>query len=108
MENNAWVKHFVDMAQGLIPYRKYFYKIQPQIGMGDIQMVTPAQAAVDRAKTDIRRKLQESLTYKPKQIRLTPLSGSGQNKKQMNSTKKRKKENLTQGFLQKPLKQKQN
>ena len=86
--SNAWVKHFMDMTRGLIPNRKRFYKIQPQTGMGDIQLVTPTQADVQRAKADMKRKLTESVQYKPKRIRASPQTGSGQKKKKTNKKKK--------------------
>ena len=85
--SNAWVKHFMDMTRGLIPNRKRLYKIQPQTGMGDIQLVTLTQADVQRAKADMKQKLTESVQYKPKLIRASPQTGSGQKKK----TNKKKK-----------------
>ena len=88
--SNAWVKHFMDMTRGLIPNRKRFYKIQPQTGMGDIQLVTPTQADVQRAKADMKRKLTESVQYKPKRIRASPQTGSGQKKKKKKTNKKKK------------------
>ena len=92
MESNPWVKHFTDMATGLVPYKKRYYTVQTQTGNGDVQMVTPTQAEVERAKMDVKRKLQEASTYKPKRFRLGPQSGSGQKKKKKqqkgNSSKK--------------------
>ena len=87
--SNAWVKHFMDMTRGLIPNRKRFYKIQPQTGMGDIQLVTPTQADVQRAKADMKRKLTESVQYKLKRIRASPQTGSGQKKKKKTNKKKK-------------------
>ena len=88
---NNWVKHFSDMSQGLIPYQKKFYKIQPQTGMGDIQLVTPTEADVQRAKSDMKRKLTESIGYKPKRLRLSPQSGAGQKKKNKKKSPAKKK-----------------
>ena len=88
-QNKApWVKHFTDMTRGLIPYRKRFYKIQPQTGMGDIQLVTLTQADVQHAKADMKRKLTESMLYKPKSARARPQMGSGQKKKSGGTKKK--------------------
>ena len=96
---NHWVKHFSDMTQGLIPYQKKFYKIQPQTGMGDIQLVTPTQADVQRARSDMKRQLTESDGYKPKRLRQSPQSGAGQKKKKNNKkkshTKKKKPKSKT-------------
>ena len=66
-----WTQHFVDMARGLIPYQKRLYKVTVQTGNGDVQMVTPTQAVVERAKLDLKRKLAEAATVqKPKRIRV--------------------------------------
>ena len=81
MESSPWVKHFTDMASGLVPYKKKYYTIQNQTGNGDVQLVTPTQAEVERAKMDVKRKLQEASSYKPKRLRSGPQSGSGQKKK---------------------------
>ena len=85
--SNAWIKHFMDMTRGLIPNRKRFYKIHTQTGAGDIQLVTPTQADVQRAKADMKRKLAESVQYKTKRARPSPQTGSGQKKRK---TKKKK------------------
>ena len=83
-----WTQHFVDMARGLIPYQKRLYKVTVQTGNGDVQMVTPTQAVVERAKMDMKRKLAEAATVqKPKRIRLSAQSGSGGRKRK--STKKK-------------------
>ena len=84
--SNAWIKHFMDMTSGIIPNRKRFFKIHTQTGAGDIQLVTPTQADVQRAKVDMKRKLAESVQYKTKCARPSPQTGSGQRKK----TKKKK------------------
>ena len=81
MESSPWVKHFTDMASGLVPYKKKYYTIQNQTGNRDVQLVTPTQAEVERAKMDVKRKLQEASSYKPKRLRSGPQSGSGQKKK---------------------------
>ena len=82
MESSSpWIKHFTDMASRLVPHKKKYYTVQTQTGNGDIQLVTPTQAEVERAKMDIKRKLQEASTYKPKHLRSSPQSGSGQKKK---------------------------
>ena len=83
-----WTQHFMDMARGLIPYQKRLYKVTVQTGNGDVQMVTPTQAVVERAKMDMKRKLAEAATVqKPKHIRLSAQSGSGGRKRK--STKKK-------------------
>ena len=87
MESSPWVKHFTDMASGLVPYKKKYYTVQNQTGNGDVQLVTPTQAEVERAKMDVKRELQEASSYKPKQLRSGLQSGSGQKKK-----KKKKKQ----------------
>ena len=81
MESSPWVKHFTDMASGLVPYKKKYYTVQNQTGNGDVQLVTPTQAEVERAKMDVKRKLQEASSYKPKRLRSGLQSGSGQKKK---------------------------
>ena len=62
--SNAWVKHFTDMTRGLIPYLQH-------------------------AKADMKRKLMESMLYKPKHARARPETGFGQRKKR-GGTKKKK------------------
>ena len=89
MTDNPWVRHFSDMAEGLIPYREKHYTMQPQVGSGDVQIVTPTQAVVDRAKMDAKRKLQEAATYKPKRIRSASQSGAGSKKKRNKKKSKR-------------------
>ena len=81
MESSPWVTHFTDMASGLVPYKKKYYTVQNQTGNGDVQLVTPTQAEVERAKMDVKRKLQEASSYKPKRLRSGLQSGSGQKKK---------------------------
>ena len=88
MESSPWVKHFTDMASGLVPYKKKYYTVQNHTGNGDVQLVTPTQAEVERAKMDVKRKLQEASSYKPKRLRSGLQSGSGQKKKK----KKKKKQ----------------
>ena len=88
MEANAWVKHFSDMSQGLVPHKKKYYTVRPQVGGGDVQLVTPTQAVVERAKMDVKRKLKEAAVYKPKRIKVLSQSGSGSKGKKTNKKKK--------------------
>ena len=88
MESSSpWIKHFTDMASDLVPHKKKYYTVQTQTGNGDVQLVTPTQAEVERAKMDIKRKLQKASTYKPKRLRSSPQSGSGQKKKKKKKQK---------------------
>ena len=91
MTSNAWTQHFMDMARGLVPCRKKMYVVKPQVGQGDIQMVTPTQADVERAKSDLKRKLKEASVYKPKRVRLSPQSGAGRGKKRKDKSRKKSK-----------------
>ena len=91
--NNPWVKHFTDMAQGLIPYRRKMYTVTSQVGSGDVKIVTPTQAVVDRAKMDVKRKIKEASVYKPKRLKLSPQSGSGTKKKNNNNNNNKKTKN---------------
>ena len=91
MTSNAWTQHFTDMARGLVPCKKKVYVVKPQVGQGDIQMVTPTQADVERAKSDLKRKLKEASVYKPKRVRLSPQSGAGRGKKRKDKSQKKKK-----------------
>ena len=91
METNPWVKHFSDMAQGLIPYQKKKHTVAPEVGSGDIKIVTPTQEVVERARTDAKRKLKEASLYKPKRVKGISQSGAGSKKK--NNQKKVKKNN---------------
>ena len=94
MTSNAWTQHFTDMARGLVPCRKKMYVVKPQVGQGDIQMVTPTQADVERAKSDLKRKLKEASVYKPKRVRLSPQSGAGRGKKRKDKSQKKKKNSV--------------
>ena len=76
------------MAQGLIPYRRKHYKVLHQVGNGDIKIVTPTEAVVQRAKMDAKRKLKEAAVYKPKRARLQSQSGAGGKKRRIKKTKK--------------------
>ena len=78
----------MDMTRGLIPNRKRFYKIHTQTAAGDIQLVTPTQADVQRAKADMKKKLAESVQDKTKRARPSPQTGSGQKKKKKTEKKK--------------------
>lgn len=97
MTSNAWSRHFSDMVRGEIPYSRHFYKLKSQTGMGDIQLVTPTQADVQRAKSDMKRKLIEADTYKPKRLRVGSQLGSGQKKKRNNSKSKKIKKKTKKG-----------
>ena len=88
--NSAWIQHFTDMARGLLPYRKRLYKVKPQVGRGDIQVVIPTQADVKRAKSDLKRKLKEASAYNQKHVRLLSQSGAGRGKKRTDKREKKK------------------
>ena len=88
MEASVWVKHFSDMSQGLVPHKKKYYTVRPQVGGGDVQLVTPTQAVVERAKMDVKRKLKEAAVYKPQRIKVVSQSGSGSKRKQTSKKKK--------------------
>ena len=94
METNPWVKHFSDMTQGLVPYNKKIYTVTQQVGGGDVKIVTPTEAVVERAKMDVKRKLKEASVYKPKRIKVSPQSGAGakkgKSKKKGRGNKKKK------------------
>ena len=95
MESSPWIKHFTDMASGLVPHEKRYYKVPTQTGNGDVRLVTPTQAEVERAKMDVKRKLQEANAYKPKRLRAGPQSGSGQKKKKAKGGSSSKKSTKT-------------
>ena len=81
------MKHFSDMAQGLVPYQRKFYKVHPQVGSGDIKIVTPTEAVVERAKMAVKRKLKEASAYKPKRFKAMPQSGAGGRKRRVKKKK---------------------
>ena len=80
------------------------YVVKPQVGQGDIQMVTPTQADVERAKSDLKRKLKEASVYKPKRVRLSPQSGAGRGKKRKDKSQKKKKNSVKSKAKKKPNK----
>ena len=88
--NNAWIQHFTDMARGMLLYRKRLYKVKPQVRRGDIQMVTPTQADVERAKSDLKRRLKKASAYNQKRVWLSSQSGAGRGKKRMDKRQKKK------------------
>ena len=53
-----------------------------------MQLVTPTQAVVERAKMDVKRKLKEASVYKPKRIKAVSQSGSGSKRKKTSKKKK--------------------
>ena len=108
MESSPWVKHFTDMASGLVPYKKKYYTVQNQTGNGDVQLVTPTQAEVERAKMDVKRKLQEASSYKPKRLRSGLQSGSGQKKKKKKKQKGSSSKKSTKSKSSKPKKSNSN
>ena len=108
MESSPWVKHFTDMASGLVPYKKKYYTVQNQTGNGDVQLVTPTQAEVERAKMDVKRKLEEASSYKPKRLRLGLQSGSGQKKKKKKKQKVSSSKKSTKSKSSKPKKSNSN
>ena len=52
-----WVQHFIDQSKGLIPHQNFFYKIAFNGQKGDgktaIQVVTPTEQVVARAKATL-------------------------------------------------------
>jgi hypothetical protein len=62
---NLWVQHFIDQSKGLIPHQKVFYKVTRQRGEGKpvINLVTPTEQAVERAKSSLEEL--EKDTYDP-------------------------------------------
>lgn len=63
MSNNfeVWKNHFINQARGLIPHQEKFYSVTVDKGGGaevgknneSINLVSPMQQVVERAKTDI-------------------------------------------------------
>lgn len=59
-----WIQHFINQAKGLVPHQKAFYKVGSQRGEGKpvIQLVTPTEQVVERAKASLKEK---NDTYDP-------------------------------------------
>lgn len=53
-----WIRHFVDQSKGLIPHQRVFYKIgvnsQKGEGKPSIQVVSPTEQVVERAKSTLQ------------------------------------------------------
>ena len=82
-----WTEHFKNMAKGNIPFQKKMY-INLQKGAGPIQVVSPTEAVVQQARTDLKRTLEEADTYNPKKAKLLFQSGGGA-KRRRKKTRKR-------------------
>ena len=87
-----WKEHFKLMAEGkLQPKRKMYSDIQK--GGNEVQIISPTEAIVEQAKSDLKRSLSELPVYKPKKIKLTVQSGGG--KKSGTTTKRKRKSSST-------------
>lgn len=62
-----WIRHFIDQSKGLIPHQRVFYKLgvnsQKGEGKPTIQVVSPTQQVVERAKSTLQE--QRKPSYDP-------------------------------------------
>ena len=80
------------MVKGDIPYKRKMYT-GLQLGSGNIKVVSPTEAVVQQAKSDLKRSLQEADVYKPKRARFLLQSGEGVKKRKKRKYTKRNSKN---------------
>lgn len=89
---SKWITHFKQMANGKIPYKeRYIVSEVTQSGSGfepKIELVTPVESEVKKAKSAVKRKISEILSIKNKKRKKLHQSGKGKPSKR--STKKKK------------------
>ena len=61
-----WINHFTKMAEGKVPYSKEFYVVdesykRPAKHNPKMQVVSPTQQSVQRAKESKKRKIKDQL-----------------------------------------------
>ena len=95
-----WKEHFQAMVRGDIPYQKKMYT-GLQNGSGNIKVVSPTEAVVQQAKSDLKRSLQEADVFKPKKARFLLQSGSGVKKRAKRTTSKKNKKSKKKNTKQK-------
>ena len=84
-----WVNHFQSMANGKIPYRKNFYHSSPTTTtQKDIFLVSPTEAGVQQAKSDLKRTLSEVPVYNHKKSVTSNQYGSGGRTRKLKGNKK--------------------
>ena len=62
---NKWIKHYQAMVRGELPHKKFYLipnAVSPQLGAGDINVVSPTQEAVEQVKMAVERIFR---TYSP-------------------------------------------
>ena len=87
-----WVNHFKGMVNGQIPHLKSVYLISPSVekSQNDLQLISPSEAVVQRARSDLKRSLQDLSLYKSKKSRSSVQLGEGKQRRNTTSTKKKR------------------
>lgn len=85
-----WASHFRSMADGVIPHQKGFYHTTPSSSKSNVVMITPSEAVVQQAKSDLKRTLTDVDVYNPKKKRTLQQFGKGQARKKTKTTKRTK------------------
>ena len=87
-----WIDHFKNMVNGDIPLQKSIYTVKPSMGLvkKDLQLISPSEAVVQRAKSGLKRSLKEEAVYNPKKSRTSVQSGTGRRRRSTKKTKKKK------------------
>ena len=85
-----WKDHFKLMADGNLPLQKKMYTAG-QTGGQDVNLISPTEAVIEQARSDLKRTLSDMPLYKPKKVKLTVQSGGGQSSGKKRKKKKTKK-----------------
>lgn len=108
VSQEAWTTHFIAMVKGKLPHQKvYTVKeiVDKQKGSGgDIKLISPTQAAVDQAKSAIKRKLEENFPIKTKKMRKHQQSGVGSRRVNKTNKKKSSKKAINQKYYKRKQK----
>ena len=73
-----WSSHFRNMVNGQVPYQKNMYSLSSSGSVpSDLQLISPTKAVVERARSDLKRSLEDPLVYNSKKLKSTVQLGKG-------------------------------
>ena len=86
-----WSKHFKDMVDGYIRHRKYIYSPssnENEVHKPELQLISPSEAVVQRARHDLKRSLKDMRLYNPKKVKINSQLGEGKRKRKITKKKR--------------------
>lgn len=122
MSEDKWISHYKKMVNGQLPYKEYYVisdNLNIQKGSGDLTLISPTKAGIDRAKsqvvldresTGVNPKISSSVIfkrkYKKKRLSKKNKTIKMKRKKKKISTKKSKKSKIKKKMKKTILKNK--